>query len=320
MNAAKLDLPHHCRQGHLLAYDYWAYADDGKWMVSSRLETGDYVDSYARSNARVWGRNFADGEGTWWRWHGQSIQSIAIRTLAYRNSTDVRKALDALADYPLLDDSDHSDLEHEDEQENWESWARSDFRRELVRVLASELSARGVEGDASDLIEAVSDVQVDALFWSLCQQEESHPEHSGGEVNFPLVDMADAWDGLVPSLGEDGKPGYHTGDIATWEPVVVGVVPECVRCSCDCPREKDDSYTHGLWYADCGNAVCDIPVVGESPEAKLAFEALLGDEGSLAVLQDAIEGKGDTGLAHALRGGHSSIREALKKIVGGGES
>lgn len=39
----------------------------------------------------------------------------------------------SLADYPILDESLYSDMEHEQEQEDWDSYGESDFRRELKR-------------------------------------------------------------------------------------------------------------------------------------------------------------------------------------------
>lgn len=41
-------------------------------------------------------------------------------------------------DYPVLDESDFSELECEDEWESWESWGRNDFQRALVRDFRCE--------------------------------------------------------------------------------------------------------------------------------------------------------------------------------------
>jgi hypothetical protein len=205
------NFPHHCRRVDVTEYGSVWPERDGKWLISDYLCTGDYVDSYSRSNARVFAREFAAGEGTWWRW---ARGSIAIRTLAYRNSREVRETLDDLADYPLLDESDHSELEMEDEQEGWESWGRSDFRRELVRVVEAHLSNRELTHDANgfdadEIIDRISDEQVDALFYELCRQEETYTEHSSEGPSFPTVDLANAWAGQGKRNRRGGKSTYR---------------------------------------------------------------------------------------------------------------
>jgi hypothetical protein len=46
-----------------------------------------------------------------------------------------------MADYPILDESHYSDLEHEAQNESWESWARQDFTRELERAFGIDIDA-----------------------------------------------------------------------------------------------------------------------------------------------------------------------------------
>lgn len=47
-------------------------------------------------------------------------------------SDHIREICGALESYPLLDESDHSELEMEIEQEQWADWGRKDFKRALV--------------------------------------------------------------------------------------------------------------------------------------------------------------------------------------------
>lgn len=291
------DFPHHCRTVDVTEYGSIQPANYGKWLISDYLMQGDYVDSCSRSNTRVFARDFAKGEGTWWRW---MRGAIVIRTLAYRNSKDVRDTLDSLADYHLLDESDHSDLEQEDQQENWESWARSDFRRELRRNVEEHFVALGIEKDANglepdEIVDRITDEQVDVLFWELCQQEEQYPEACGSsEWNFPLVDLADIWGGTastrkgewykpyippghLPHADENGQVVYQTGEPSGWYPAFA-VNPQCSRCgdekilgTCrehvDCREDHTGEMgrlcSHALkeyasaWHHDCLDPECD---------------------------------------------------------------
>lgn len=77
-----------------------------------------------RSNARVFRDEFAreleagaDGDGP----------DVAL-DLRYVTE-EMLESLESLEGYPLLSEDDHSELEMEDQQEAWESWAGSDWRR-----------------------------------------------------------------------------------------------------------------------------------------------------------------------------------------------
>lgn len=51
----------------------------------------------------------------------------------------IREICAALDGYPLLDESDHSELESEIEQEQWQEWGRADFAREIESELGLAL-------------------------------------------------------------------------------------------------------------------------------------------------------------------------------------
>ena len=50
---------------------------------------------------------------------------------AFRAADDIEAAL---MNYPVLDEQDLSEREHQDALESWSAWGAKDFRRELVRV------------------------------------------------------------------------------------------------------------------------------------------------------------------------------------------
>lgn len=68
----------------------------------------------------------------------------------------IRAILDALDGYPLLDEDDHSKLEQEIENEQWASWGRDDFRRDLAKAIF-------LPGDEDEL--QLTDRELDALWY-----------------------------------------------------------------------------------------------------------------------------------------------------------
>lgn len=55
-----------------------------------------------------------------------------------------------LEDYPFLDESDYSRIEHDEFLESWASWAHGDFARECQRVFDLSDSARDLLDDSPD--------------------------------------------------------------------------------------------------------------------------------------------------------------------------
>lgn len=102
-----------------------------------------------RSNARVFRDEFsselekADGDGP----------DVALDV---RYVTDeMLETLEGLEDYPLISEDDHSQLELEDQQEAWENWAASDWRR-LVCAAVDQLLPEDSPFDGDDLISRIS--------------------------------------------------------------------------------------------------------------------------------------------------------------------
>lgn len=86
-----------------------------------------------RSNARVFRDTFAaelvraDGDGP--------DVSLDVRFI----TPEMLETLQALEDYPLISEDDHSALELEDQQEAWDSWAARDWRRLVCAALDAVL-------------------------------------------------------------------------------------------------------------------------------------------------------------------------------------
>lgn len=178
----------------------------GVWVLLEYVSCGDYDrnGSVGRSNVRV----FEDEHAALFTSEppdavivrgGHGYRAVAVRWEAYdhrsRNSARIESdessmtpeesarlerwdeladTLAGLADYPLLSEDDHSLLEIEEETEAWESYGRSDFRRELTKA----------HPEAEEAIDAATDAQLDALWHRACDESNTYPEHTSEGVYY----------------------------------------------------------------------------------------------------------------------------------------
>ena len=110
--------------------------------------------TYDMSNHRSMLRDFPYGTGGLIVVRWSNVDELAIRL--DKVSRELLEACEGLLDYPLYDESDHSELEQELEAENWDLYGRHDFVRELEQ---RDYSADDVPEDA-----------LDEAFWEACQQ------------------------------------------------------------------------------------------------------------------------------------------------------
>ena len=66
---------------------------------------------------------------------GYGTFAVAVRKDVYEENEDVRQTLDALEEYPLLDEEEHSKLEVEAQDEAWDDFARRDFLEGIQKVI-----------------------------------------------------------------------------------------------------------------------------------------------------------------------------------------
>lgn len=113
------------------------------YLMPRYCSGSDYSgDSVTVTNYRAWKEQFpADSFVDVYGWYGS--YGIAIR--AHKLTTEMVETLDSLANYPLLDDDLHSEIEREAENDAWDSWVKSDFQKELVK-LADEWKNETEEG------------------------------------------------------------------------------------------------------------------------------------------------------------------------------
>ncbi len=159
---------------------YPSEVKDG-WFQVEYATGSDYSGSSVhRSNYRVLCAMLDEhetGAVTWVRTPGgHGTYGIAVRY--FELSEPMREAIDALEDYPCLDDSDLSELENDEQGEAWDNWARKDFIRKL---------AKGLGKDPYELGEALTDEQWFSVFHALCEASNTYWEDQGGEG--PWIDL-----------------------------------------------------------------------------------------------------------------------------------
>ena len=105
-------------------------------------------------------------------------------SLDIRYVTDeILETLAALESYPLISEDDHSNLEIDLQQEEWESWARSDWRNAVEKALKEYTPETADDYWADETLDAVPDLDAKlAELFSACQEEtgEYWQEESGG--------------------------------------------------------------------------------------------------------------------------------------------
>lgn len=109
------------------------------------------------------------GKGVWrlYGGHGSFGLAFDVRYI----TEEALEALESLQDYPLASEDKLSELELEKEGEAWESWASSDFRKELLSLLFSfyqEASEETLEA-LEDKLEALEDDKLYRLFQEACE-------------------------------------------------------------------------------------------------------------------------------------------------------
>lgn len=154
---------------------------------------------YDFSNYRVWKRDFEKTEGrNWWT---VDTDSFLVRR-DEKNPTDEEEAIDGLDGYPILDEDDHSNLEMEVQDEDWESYGRDDLRREI-----GEKSSDKDQEIVDTLMNSVTDEMLDNFAYEARQEGDKYPEMEGSSTIFP--DLLEEWDGSMVELGDMLKLEDH---------------------------------------------------------------------------------------------------------------
>lgn len=133
----------------------------------SLFQSGDYGGSLVElSNLQTFLEDFKEAPGVWelsGAW-GSSGLALDVRFL----TENMLEALEALESYPLLSEDALNWLELEKEQEAWDSWVSSDFRKELSKLLEDKLPE--AEEEELLLLEEKLDCLPEEKLYSLFQE------------------------------------------------------------------------------------------------------------------------------------------------------
>lgn len=131
---------------------------DGKIVSDSMLIASDYSGNdggIVRVNVNWWGENFSDQQGTmWWATHGgHGTFGVVVDARVLDESYEwddedtayaaeqMREALESLENYPILDEEAHSELEMQQQNEQFhEAAADDDFAEKIAEALGWDVT------------------------------------------------------------------------------------------------------------------------------------------------------------------------------------
>ena len=157
-----------------------------EWMFEPDYMTySDYSGSVVeRANCQEFLEQFKDVEGVYETTGGYGTRGVAISLSAITG--DMLDLLDALNDYPVIDDEALSELEMDLENEDWESWISYDFKRALHKKFDQEEEDGNPETCSEDWIDALTEDQLYTLYRERCDKTGTYwePESAvGGYVD-----------------------------------------------------------------------------------------------------------------------------------------
>lgn len=170
--------------------------DDHVWFMPSYTSGSDYSGNLVEvSNHRVlldacvaadqdedevpddcrpWFVDMYGGHGT-----------FAIAIHAERAPDNIVEMLESLSNYPLLDDSDHSELEMEKQNEAWDNGVRDDYRKALEIAFESALEVfadrHGLEIETNVDLSDVSDSDISSHFWHWSNEANEYWSNEEGD-------------------------------------------------------------------------------------------------------------------------------------------
>lgn len=109
------------------------FGSGDQWVIcSDHLGGSDYSGGLVnKSNKEAFWEKFGEIDGVYSVYGGMGSYDVAIALHAIAEG--MCEVFDGLCDYPLIDDDRHSQLEHDKQNEAWESWASSEFENKLAK-------------------------------------------------------------------------------------------------------------------------------------------------------------------------------------------
>lgn len=181
-------------------FAYSAFEPDpkGGFVMPNYMGYSDYSGSLVeKSNVRSFTETFGELQGKeWWLLHGgHGTEAIVVRRDADEREPEIGEFIDGLENYPLADESLHSEMEMEAHDEAWKSFGRSDFRTALMD------EDRAPEGTSfnewEEFIIALPDDVIDRVWWE-CLKHGNGDEVQNEGVNDVIFRFDQALSHITP--------------------------------------------------------------------------------------------------------------------------
>ena len=141
------------------------------------LGYSDYSGStYSKSNHELFLKEFGEVDGVKNVHGGYGSNDVYIRLDVLNSNQDIQDCLNALDDYPVMDEEHLSEVEEEAKEEAWNSYTRKDFLRALQKEFNYDL-------------DKVSDAFIHRLFWKLEEHTNTYWIFEYTDAYFPLDDL-----------------------------------------------------------------------------------------------------------------------------------
>jgi hypothetical protein len=153
------------------------------FFIHSLLSGSDYSGgSVTVSNKRVFLEQFKDHDGVHEVFGGHGTYAVAVRADCL--DADICEFFDNIADYPVADENDLSEVESEAEDAAWDSWVRMEFKDALGKLADSE-SEHGYWWN--EWVDLLDDGELYGLFTQFMEETNSYWENEEG--NGAYVDI-----------------------------------------------------------------------------------------------------------------------------------
>lgn len=172
------------------------YEDDnqsylGSYSAISNFEKLEFSDYYctehfgysdysgstvSKSNRELFLKEFGEVDGVKNIHGGYGYSDIFIRLDVLNSNEEIQECLNALEDYPVIDEDHLSEVEEEAKHESWENYTRKDFLRALKKEFNYDL-------------EKLSDCFIDRLFRNLEEHTNVYWIFEYTSAYFPLDDL-----------------------------------------------------------------------------------------------------------------------------------
>ena len=155
---------------------------NGDYYMPELMSGSDYVNgSVTVSNHRVFLEDFGKVDGVHGVYGGYGTYAVAIRLDAI--TPEMLEVFEALEDYPLISEDDHSEVETTAQDEAWDSWVKSDFRKELISRFPT----------LEEKIEDMPEDELCRLFYQLADRANEYWENETGNSAWIRIErVADA--------------------------------------------------------------------------------------------------------------------------------